>query len=464
MHCQSQPAAATLRSYYKLSWAFLQTRSISKYFSGYAHKGLTSVFQRGTDDMQKPTSMMTPEEKLTQYDSRAQTFVDTQQFDACIEDLVRCVALSRLVYGDGHLKLAQAHVRLAKAYLQFKGWPMQALEHSARASDLLSLGPPSSTSQEDRVHVLTCVLDIYLTQGGSSLLLANLEESASNHLKAEKIVGELHQLGGISEEQKMKTEVEISTSLSRVYQQQGQSEEALRQCNRCLELLEVLERPGQACSIYQDMASIEQAQGRADKAIEPLSKAHAIALSQSPRGLDGAHIAHCLALAYSTVAEPLHNETAAQYFEESLRAYRSSLGPQDAVTLNVQDDYCHFLLLTGQQERFVEIQRESLHLKRETFGDLSPEVADTLQLIGGVEMTQGQVKQAHVTMTKCLDIQCILYGPQHKKTRATQNTVDMLAQAPEVAGKQRDRNLKTRPPFCAVLPSYRRAGGNGNIS
>lgn len=43
------------------------------------------------------------------------------QFDACIQDLVRCVALTRLVYGDGHLKLAQAHARLAKAYFQFKG-------------------------------------------------------------------------------------------------------------------------------------------------------------------------------------------------------------------------------------------------------------------------------------------------------------------------------------------------------
>ncbi|CAB1323216.1 unnamed protein product [Coregonus sp. 'balchen'] len=241
----------------------------------------------------------------------------------------------------------------------------------------------------------------------------------------------------------------------RVYQRQGRSEEALGQCESSLQLLEDWARPGQACSVYKDMAAIEQAQGRLDRAIEHLSKAHAIALSQSPGGLDGAHIAHSLALAYSTVAEPHHNDSAAHYYEESLSTYRSSLGPQATVTLNLQDDYCRFLLLTGQQERCVEIQRESLALKRETFGDLSPEVADTLQLIGGVEMTQGQ----------CLDIQSVLYGPQHKKTRATQKTVDMLAQAPEVAGRQRrEGSLKTRPPFCAVLPSYSKAGGNANMS
>lgn len=46
------------------------------------------------------------------------------------------------------------------------------------------------------------------------------------------------------------------------------------------------------------------------------------------------------------------------------------------------------------------MQRESLALKRSTFGDLSAEVAETLQLIGGVEMTQGHMKQAHKTLSK----------------------------------------------------------------
>ncbi|KAL0968268.1 hypothetical protein UPYG_G00264520 [Umbra pygmaea] len=390
------------------------------------------------DNMPEPMTM-TPEEKLAQYDSRAQVFEETQQFDACIQDLVRCVALSRLVYGDRHLKLAQAHVRLAKAYLHFKGWPVQAQEHSVKANDMLSQYTAASAYPDDR-------------------------EALSNHLKAEMIVGELLQLGGISQEQKMETELEIFTSLSRVYQQQGKSEEALGQCERCLQLLEVLEKPGQTCLVYKDMAAIEQARGRTDRAIEPLTKAHIIALGQSPEGLDGAHCAHRLALAYSTVAGPLHNDSAAHYFEESLSAYRTSLGPQDAVTLNVQDDYCHFLLLAGQQEqRCVEIQRESLPLKRETFGDLSAEVADTLQLIGGVELTQGQMTLAHRTMTKCLDIQCVLYGPQHKTTRNTQRTVDMLAQAPGVVGKPLEGTLKTRPPFCAILPSYSKTGGNTNI-
>lgn len=53
-------------------------------------------------------------------------------------------------------------------------------------------------------------------------------------------------------------------------------------------------------------------------------------------------------------------------------------------------------------QRCVEIQRASLATKRSTFGDLSAEVADTLQLIGSLEMSEGRMKQAHRTMTKVL--------------------------------------------------------------
>lgn len=51
-------------------------------------------------------------------------------------------------------------------------------------------------------------------------------------------------------------------------------------------------------------------------------------------------------------------------------------------------------------QRCLEIQRASLSPKRSAFGDLSAEVADTLQLIGSVEMTEGRIRQAHRTMAK----------------------------------------------------------------
>lgn len=45
----------------------------------------------------------------------------TLQYDPCMQELVRCLALNRLVYGNEHFAVAQAQSRLAKAYLQYKG-------------------------------------------------------------------------------------------------------------------------------------------------------------------------------------------------------------------------------------------------------------------------------------------------------------------------------------------------------
>lgn len=385
----------------------------------------------------KDFMMMAPEEKLKHFDSRAQAREDNQEFDGCIQDLVRCVALTRLVYGDGHVKLAQAHARLAKAYFQLKGWGPQAQEHSALARELL----PFCSSE--KLEVLTCLLNIHLTQGGASLLTANLEDAESSFLEAEQVLEELHQRSGINQEEKIKTELEIYTGLSRVYRRQNRTEEALSQCEKSLQRLNDCGKQEKTCSVYRDMAAIEQDRGHLDRAIEHLSKAHAIAVSHSSEELEGAQISHSLALILSAAAsEPHHNDSAERYFEQSLSAYKNSAGPQDPAFLAAQDDFCRFLLLNGQQERCVEIQRASLATKRSTFGDLSAEVADTLQLIGSVEMSEGRMKQAHRTMTKCVEIQCLLYGPQHKKTKATQKAVDMLARAPEVAERQQRQGTR----------------------
>ncbi|XP_073327346.1 tetratricopeptide repeat protein 23 isoform X2 [Pagrus major] len=421
--------------------------------------GVLSPSQTGYAN--KEFLMMPPEGKLKHFDSRAQAHEDNQEFDACIQDLVRCVALTRLVHGEGHLKLAQAHVRLAKAYFQLKGWGLQAKEHAALARELLPFCSSVSSCREKKLEILMCLLSIHLTQGAASLTTANLEEAESSFLEAEQVVEELHQRGSISQEEKINTEVEISTSLSRVYRRQNRQEDALSQCEKSLQLLKDCGQLEKTCSVYRDMAAIEQDKGHLDRAIEHLTKAHAIAVSHSSEELEGAQISHSLALILSAAAEPNHNESAGHYFEQSLSAYKNSAGPHDPAFLTAQDDYCRFLLFNGQQERCMEIQRASLATKRSTFGELSAEVADTLQLIGSVEMTEGRMKQAHRTMTKCLEIQSLLYGLQHKKTKATKKAVDMLARAPEVAERQqRQGRKKTKPHTFSVLPSSSNDGNS----
>ncbi|KAK2917882.1 tetratricopeptide repeat protein 23 isoform X1 [Channa argus] len=377
--------------------------------------------------------MMPLEEKLKYFDCRAQAHEDSQEFESCIQDLVRCVAITRLIYGKEHLKLAQAHARLAKAYFQFKGWGLQAQEHCALAREVLHFYSSISPCRGEKLEVLTSLLSIHLTSGGAAMLTASLQEAESSFLEAEQILLELYQHNGITQEEKIKTQLEISTGLCRVYKRLNRPEEALSQCEKSLQVLKDCDRPEKTCSVYRDMGAIEHDKGDLHRAIEHLSKAHAIAMSHNPEELERAQISHSLALILSGTAEAHHSDSAGHYFEQCLSGYKNSVGQQDPAFLIAQDDFCRFLLVKGQQERCVEIQKASLASKSSTFGELSAEVADTLQLIGSVEMTKGKMKQAHRTMTKCLEIQSLLYGPQHTKTKATQKAVEMLARSPEVA-------------------------------
>lgn len=114
----------------------------------------------------KNYSMMTPAEKLWLCERRAQSLADSEEYDPCIQELVRCLALSRLVYGNEHFAVAQAQSRLAKAYLQYKGWAHQAQEHASQAHEVLR-----SSQREERVSCLNCFLTIHQTLGSAALLL-----------------------------------------------------------------------------------------------------------------------------------------------------------------------------------------------------------------------------------------------------------------------------------------------------
>ena len=45
--------------------------------------------------------------------------------ERAVYDRVRCVALTRIIYGDNHWKLAKAYSKLAQAYLEQRGQCVQ---------------------------------------------------------------------------------------------------------------------------------------------------------------------------------------------------------------------------------------------------------------------------------------------------------------------------------------------------
>lgn len=93
----------------------------------------------------------------------------------------------------------------------------------------------------------------------------------------------------------------MSFLLHRVYRRQNRPEEALRQCEKSLQRLKDCGEPEKTCSVYRDMAAIEQDKGHLDGAIEHLSKARGLSLTQH----NILYINTCQAMLLGNVSTPL---------------------------------------------------------------------------------------------------------------------------------------------------------------
>ncbi|XP_039629198.1 tetratricopeptide repeat protein 23-like isoform X2 [Polypterus senegalus] len=409
--------------------------------------------------------MMTPEQKLNECEQRAKAFTNQGNSSAAIQELVRCVALARITYGDEHWQLAQAHANLAQGYLQFKGLPLQAKLHTKKAHSVL-LNYLNQIGQQEESEVMKSLICIFLTEAGAAIHLMDLKDAEQSLGKAEKLVAKLRDLEVFTKEELTHKEKELVINFARLYQKRGKQSESLSYYEKALELTEDCEvECHRRTALYKEMAVLEQENGNLHRAVEHLQQAYDIALSQSATGTEAADIAHCLAKVCSASTEPSHKGRASQFFEESLKSYKCILGAENSKYLVVQDDFCHFLISTGEAENAAKILKRSLETKKSTFGELSTEVAETYQLLGAVERSLGLQKKAYISLNKCLQIQMLHFGPSHKKTKDTQKTIDFLSKCPEVGiGQQRSEHSRTRPPFSAVFPSYTVRGVSSSIS
>ncbi|XP_058398336.1 tetratricopeptide repeat protein 23 isoform X1 [Diceros bicornis minor] len=435
-----------------------------------------------------------PREKLCLCEEKAKSYSSSQEYKQAVHELVRCVALTRICYGDSHWKLAEAHVNLAQGYLQLKGMSLQAKQHAEKAKEILtnSIVPP----YHDDTDVFKCSVELFHTMGRALLSLHKFKEASENLTKAERLAKELLQCERIIKEEWIEIQARIKLSLAQLYQGQKKSKEALPHYQEALEYIETSkgEQSLECVPILRELAGVEQTLGFHNASIDHFLQAHLIVLSRNPSQEEAAVSGHFVAHAAVASGRPEHHAVAEQYFQESMANLKDAEGVGKAKFLSIQDEYCHFLQVTGQQERATSILRESLQAKVGVFGDLSPEVAETYRLLGGADLAQGNHSGAHRKLKKlswrkmmvacsktvargwskvvgelrdvdkdieptalgnseCLQIQTLLYGPQDKRTLATQKTLDVLSKAPEMAVKPRPAP-RAKPAFCTGVPPH----------
>ncbi|XP_037054647.1 tetratricopeptide repeat protein 23 isoform X2 [Peromyscus leucopus] len=414
-----------------------------------------------------------PREKLHLCEERAKSYSNSHEYKQAIQELVRCVALTRICYGDSHWKLAEAYINLAQGYLQLKGLSLQAKQHAEKAKEILASS--IENPYHDNAAIFKCSIELFYTMGRALLALQKFKEASENLIKAEKLSKEMLQCGNIIKEEWVEIQARIKLSFAQLYQGQKRSKEALPFYQKALEYTETVrdEKSLDCVPVLRELAGVEQALGFHDAAVNHFSQAHLIVLSKNPSPEEAADSAHFIARAavasgkqdhhanmreghsynHENQHEVLNKHVAEQYFQESMTHVKDSEGAGRAKFLSIQDEFCNFLQITGQKERATMILRESLEAKVGAFGDFSPEVAETYRVLGRAELAQGNHNGAYTKLKKCVQIETFLYGSQDKRTLATQQTIDTLSKISEAAPKPR-QTLKAKAAFCTSVPQY----------
>uniref|UniRef100_W5N4B8 Tetratricopeptide repeat domain 23 like n=1 Tax=Lepisosteus oculatus TaxID=7918 RepID=W5N4B8_LEPOC len=369
---------------------------------------------------------LTPAEKLDSARTACEQLIKSHEVSRAMTELIRCVALSRLVYGDGHWRLAEAFANVAYGYLKLRGLPAQAQQHAETARDILLAGTllPELVEKKD---ILPTLMTTYYTLGVAHLITLN--EAHQNLQKAEKIYQDIVR-------QNSQNKASVLTNVYRVYYQLVHRV-ALQQKRPASAVL-YFEKAASCVSstrgqdsldlvgIYQEMARAEQMRARHEEAIEHLLQAHSIATAQLDESVETAQAALLLAQGYAAAGSLRSSELTEQYFKESINMFRSVLGEENPLTFPAVDNYTSWLIQTGRQQQALELLRSTLQRRVEAFGNYSDSMADTLSLMSSITLAGGEMKKAYKLLKKCLEIQTVLYGSQHKKSRQTQQLLDML--------------------------------------
>ncbi|XP_031242822.1 tetratricopeptide repeat protein 23 isoform X3 [Mastomys coucha] len=412
-----------------------------------------------------------PREKLHLCEERAKSYSSSREYKQAIQELVRCVALTRICYGDSHWKLAEAYINLAQGYLQLKGLSLQAKHHAEKAKEILANS--IENPYHNKTDIFKCSLELFYTLGRALVSLQKFKEASENLIKAERLSKEMLQCGNIIQEEWIEIQSRIKLSFAQLYQGQKRSKEAFPYYQKALEYTEITkdEKSFECVQVLRELAGVEQALGLYAAAISHFSRAHLIILSKDPSPEEAADSAHFIARAAAASGMHDHRDVAEKYFQESMTYIKDSEGAERAKLLSIQDEFCSFLQTTGQKERAAMILRESLEAKVGAFGDFSPEVAETYRVLGKADLAQGNNSGAHAKLKKgirgqgedtsitkeCVQIETFLYGSQDKKTLATQHTIDTLSKTSEAPTKSK-QSVKAKVAFCTSAPQHAMPG------
>lgn len=406
-----------------------------------------------------------PDEKLNNCEKRLRLYLEQGKVEKAFNEVIKLVPLRRLVFGDRHWKYAEAFLKLAKSYLEYKQYLTQAVTKAERARDLmLSCNSPASNQ---KIPFTRCLVETYLVLGKSL-------GSSHKHKEAESALIKSWQALKSLEKQSSSIQIptpssvavlldlkfEIKYTLSCIYIATKNIDKAVASLNILVdELVKISDKDERLMKTYTQLMKAENARSKStvnyELVIEFATKAHNISTSNHPlHSMEVASTAFALGRAYSSLDSEKTLSAAETYLKEAQDAYVSSCGDNHEKTLRVQDALNKIWMRNGREDDAIKALKASLPKKRETFGECSSQVAESLKLIGGIYLSKGDLTKAVYFLKQSLTIERELHGPQHSKTNATRKMLSQVENNPGFS-KSSKAKLNERPKFTSTIKSSR---------
>lgn len=256
--------------------------------------------------------MSFPKEQLAQSQKKIAQLIKEKMNTQANKELIRCVILSRIIFGEEHWKCAQALASLAYGYLTLRGLPAQAKKHADSAKNTLLTWKENTTSDKEKKEIVEALVMLYYTLGVAWLLQNHGKEAYFNLQKSDRNMKELKESykGGVRGLQVSEKDLMIAL---------GRASLVNRRLNLALAYFEkavgnVIAAKGDRTSdlviLYEEIAQIEQLRRNHEQAIQYLQQAHSICVSLftevSPQAAEASAL---LAKAYAMSGEAQHRES-----------------------------------------------------------------------------------------------------------------------------------------------------------
>ncbi|CAG2237738.1 unnamed protein product [Mytilus edulis] len=337
--------------------------------------------------------------------------------DEAIRELVRCIALTRIVYGANHWKLAESHADLAEAYLDLKGLAPQADYHAESAKTIMLNTVATYTTEQEKADVIFILFKIHHTQGRALTEMKQYSDAEKALSKADRTCHDFSRLTCVSDDECDEMEIKYCHATARLYWKQKKHARSAAQFDKLLDLM------------------------------------------KRQYGPDSMDLATDLYLQSHTIAGANYREGSTKMVDTGLALAQAYIryGPQHKKTIEVQDELARLLIRTDRQEDGLDILKSTLPDKCEIYGDYSEQVSDTHKLTASVHLSQEILRN----LSECLNIEQIVLGKNHRKTKDTERTIDILMASPGLSNKfvlSKEDELKKRPKFNTMVTTKQTLG------